>query len=413
MNSDLFDKIVKEEIEKLICERLSQRIFHFCPLSACYNIVMSDSLILSSVEQNENDRRMNSFSTGNGGFKTYPYYMCFSRTPSTADGYVRTRRNNTPDWSRVTVRIEFDGDALNANYRGVPVNAFTQGTDPEKLNTGGEYYGVPKNPGLMTNLTRGGSERRAFSNVDKSLWLPMSYEHEDRLLSTERIIKNASRYIKEIDILLRDDLLRNPEKYPSIFAMLGKIMRKHTYGDRIRIYNNEKAFNSLNVRDSYSLEQVYSVSKRAEKRSLANNYSFVNNSDFSKVYSSALRADVNDSIKLSNSLLKNITIILAAVSYNFRNYTGKYKNDTLALAKKCGLGKYLNEIVNYIPEFADWGLMRFQYCAKMLNSTMVQLRTQFPDIHDKIMSLVESEKDKLKVGLFYGKGLVHKKIYGF
>lgn len=126
-----------------------------------------------------------------------------------------------------------------------------------------------------------------------------------------------------------------------------------------------------------------------------------------------LKGNVRDSMVLDKSMLKNITLILAMVAYDFTNYDGGYKTDTIRLAKKCGLGRYLDEVEQNIPDFTDWGVMRFNYCTKMFNGTMVKLRTQFPDIHDKIMSLVEQEKQKLKVGLFYGKGLIHKKIYGF
>ncbi len=404
MNSFVLNKIIEEEIRRLISEKLSEKIFHFCPMSACFNIVMSNSLRLSSVEQNINDKRMNSFQTGKDTFKIYPYYMCFSRTQSTADGYVRARRENSPDWRKATVRIEFDGDLLNRYFYGKPVNAFID-KDSKMLNQTGAHYAIPEKPGLL--------QKKEFLNLDNSLKISTSYEHEDRLYSNERIIKSADKFIKEIDILLHPDFFTKPESFPEIAQMLGKMLRNHTFGSRIRIYNNEKAFNSLGIRDSIGLQSVLAASNRAKRKELGNKYNSVNINDFKKNYSTFLKNKNTNPIVLKSGLLGNIAKILSVISFNNKNCDGKYYNDTLRLAKFVGLGGYIDVIKEKIPNLKDLGAGGFAFMSKMYNNTMVNLRTQEPEIFEKIDELVKNEEEKLGKGMFYAKGIIHRKIFGF
>ena len=112
--------------QPLIIEGLSSRLFHFCPLSALYQIVEFDSFKLTPSDARPSDREMSSLPVGNGERKYFPFYMCFSRTPSSLAGYVAMRRSkgSSRNWEQTLVRIEVDGDLLSRYYKGMPVNYF-------------------------------------------------------------------------------------------------------------------------------------------------------------------------------------------------------------------------------------------------------------------------------------------------
>jgi len=122
-------------------EALSSRLWHARSYNAAYNILKDDTFVLSASVENEKDI-------------THPneyYYMSFMRSLGgsfTSDVY-----------------FSMDGDKLNQNYKGGPVNYFRSALDRPRY--------------------------RKFSN-----------EMEDRLVTNKPTIPNASVYITRIDIVL-------------------------------------------------------------------------------------------------------------------------------------------------------------------------------------------------------------------
>ena len=266
--------------KSLIRESISPIVFHFCPLSTMYEISETNSFKLTETGKYESDTRMNSLSTHiKGGKKTYPYFMCFSRTPSTQVGYQLMRINKTKnEWLNSLVRIEIDGNALNSNYKGMPVNFFTEknpsGDLKKKYADAQDWSNFKVIPskngnksdkslfakGLLANRempkvnpsanTRGRvpKEKQGLPKIDyKELERNRLSEYEDRIYSNTPYIKNADKYIKRIDIFLSNKSL----KQYNVLVMINKIINRYGYNN-VFVYDSQIAFNSVNIRGQIS-----------------------------------------------------------------------------------------------------------------------------------------------------------------
>ena len=131
---------VRKKIQKFINEGISQKLYHFCPINSLYGISESNEFVLTPISGRPSDAKMTSLPIGNGERKQWNYYMCFSRTPSSLAGYVNMRKNKTGGtlWKTSLVRIEVDGSLLQSNYKGMPVNYFSDKNLP-KINHNYEY----------------------------------------------------------------------------------------------------------------------------------------------------------------------------------------------------------------------------------------------------------------------------------
>lgn len=281
----------------LIEEGISPIVYHFCPLSTMLQIAETDTFKLSSTYNGkyDSDLKMNSFPTGNGGAKIYPYYMCFSRTPLSLVGYQYMRsRKSSGEWGNALVRMEIDGTALNANFKGAPVNFFTEkdplGGEPKfdasgkpiksngNGNLGNKYeigrsWIIPRIPNSSKSNIETFEMPRVNRNVDYAdIVRTRMSEYEDRIYSNNDEIKPASRYIKRIDILLNDTSINNKYNIAvinNIYQYFNNYAVKYNTRNAIRrnngitnrnlqtfnappifIYTNKISFNSLNIKDA-------------------------------------------------------------------------------------------------------------------------------------------------------------------
>ncbi len=274
-----------------LCESISSRVFHFCPLRAMYSIAKDDCMKLSSSHR-ESDARMS------GG---YPYFLSLSRTPSSAVGYQRMRINGTgKEWAYALVRIEFDGDRLNNNFKGSAQNYFTDKNDskikrePELWSiNAGERKLVKKTPvryaQQMDTDDRGKyiigrghptAARQKYGYTDYSIIdRNQMHEYEDRLVSDKPVIEGVGKYIVRIDILIKSKI-ENNSNWRLYLAEIGCIMRR--YGDKVHLYIDEVSFNSVNVRGA-----VNPVGGR---------YGELDRALFIRNYHNSLMADVDTSL---------------------------------------------------------------------------------------------------------------------
>ena len=144
----------------LISERLTSVIYHFTGLSALYNILQNDAIVLrSSYGRTSDDLH-----------KRKKFYLSCTRQRNGLMGYSH----------KCSVRITLDGDMLNTRFEGGPV----------------DYWGK----------TMG---KQSYYDKDMNSQIPKiqsSTENEDRLYSNEPIIKNAKSYIRRVDVLVKSDL---------------------------------------------------------------------------------------------------------------------------------------------------------------------------------------------------------------
>ena len=342
----LIKEIVCESVKTIINEGISPLVWHFCPLNSMYYIAENDEFKCTPSDHNRSDQVLTSLpkqlkAGGERHFlgdltnskldtklnpeynKIYNYYMCVSRTPYSRTGYQGRRRSEGGDWS-CFCRIELDGYKLMSDFKGMPVNYFTNmnslagdndirhyiakdkasktklGKDrvTQQIYTNdkkGNYTLFEGDDEYLTNdeiangkrgtvvnrithTQNGGQKIRShfipYNNTDNvdsdKTYIRQMSEYEDRIFSPNEMIPNFHKYIIRVDVLLSDTVA----KKEVVRYELKKIM--DYLPGKVFIYNNEVAFNSRNIR--YSINQG--------KTNGYNNISadFLNNVDASKKY---------------------------------------------------------------------------------------------------------------------------------
>lgn len=274
--------------QNIIKESLTSTVYHFCDLKGLWGICRDNMFFLTSSNTNQSDKRMS-----RRGKYIYPFYMCFSRTKSSQLGYAFQRMNSSKTWQSCLVRFEIDGDKLNHLYKAHPVNYFID-DDDDKIH----LYTKGTNP-----------------NVDyKQIARQQMMEYEDRLLSVKPFIKNASQYIKRVDVLIKPQALMDGRS-ASIIATLGYMLQNSQYinPNIITLYANEDAFNRMDSKQCISKDIIL------------------------KKY----RQD-----KVQNDKLTPILLNVIATSINLVCF-GETDNDNIKsyLLQKYGFGEYVQQIL--------------------------------------------------------------------
>ena len=188
---NIIHKALKESIERLILnERLSSTLYHFTYIGGLYKILKSDSFKLRSAYGRLSDDM----------HKTKKFYLSCTRQKNGLMGYSR----------KMNVRITLDGDMLNANFEGGAV----------------DYWGSSMGKQAYYN-------KKSYKEVP---YLQSDTENEDRLFSDKPVIRNATKYMKRIDVVVNN--LKNPTTLSFLFHILIS-----GYRNMIYIYDNEKDFN--------------------------------------------------------------------------------------------------------------------------------------------------------------------------
>jgi hypothetical protein len=339
-------KIVSESIKNIINEGISPIVWHFCPINSMYYIAEKNAFQCTSSEHNRSDKLLTSLPKqlkkgytkkekyGNGEERTvtkdagerftiddsnittidpkynkiYNYYMCVSRTPNSRLGYQGRRRTEGGMWS-CFCRIELDGYKLMSDFKGMPVNYFTDfnsladidkdvkhyisnnkmtktktGKDKvvqqvytnrkdgkyELLSEDNKNYFTDNNTELINgkrgtylnkiSTTKDGKkaikkEFMPYNNTDvvdsdRTDMRQMS-EYEDRIFSNKKFIDKFKKYIIRIDIFAS----KMSEKSEEILYEIKKIT-EYLPG-RVFLYDNEVAFNSRNI--NYSINKGRTV----------------------------------------------------------------------------------------------------------------------------------------------------------
>lgn len=152
-------------MKKELNESLSKELYHFTSSGKAAKILKTNEFVLSKVYgyPGKEDKREMEFHP-----KGKVYYLSASR--SKFGGYARHKLKFFQGIDYVNLVL--DGEKLNQNYEGKPISFFTREDKKKTLSSKG---------------------REDFMAQD---------EMEDRLFSSKPYIKNASKYIKEVHILL-------------------------------------------------------------------------------------------------------------------------------------------------------------------------------------------------------------------
>lgn len=191
-------------------ESLTDKIYHFTKLQNVYDILNNNEILLTPVFGTHSDNVIN-------GNKLYALSLTSSR--NTNIGYASTLNKSQ------LVRITFDGGKLNNNNKSKRV----------------DYWNNPKDPKdeIYKNMGKGKELYKHISRQD---------ELEDRIISDNDTIPNATKYILSIDILVDE---YNKDKYNSeyIKSLVGNIKRLCDEKNiQLHVYIDSKYFNG-NVTD--------------------------------------------------------------------------------------------------------------------------------------------------------------------
>lgn len=96
----------EQQLLRLINEALSSTLFHWTSIAAAYKIFTSNRLFCQSALAGGGADNMS---------QKYKFYVSMARNKTNQEGFATTYSNNA-------ARIEFNGDALNQNFAGHPVN---------------------------------------------------------------------------------------------------------------------------------------------------------------------------------------------------------------------------------------------------------------------------------------------------
>lgn len=345
----VIEEIVRGSIKSILNEGISPLVWHFCPLNSMYHIADTNRFQCTSSEHNRSDKLLTSLpiklqkgytekelykngeertvtkDAGRRFFtdptktssidprynKIYKYYMCVSRTPNSRLGYQGRRRTEGGTWS-CFCRIELDGYKLMSDFKGMPVNYFTDFNSLADMDKDIKHY-ISNNKmtktktgkdkaiqQIYTNKKDGNYEllsednKKTFTVNDPELkngkrgtylnklsttkdgkkaikkeFMPYNNtdivdsdrtdmrqmsEYEDRIFSNKKFIDNFKKYIIRIDIFAG----KMSEKSEEVLYEIKKIT-EYLPG-RVFLYDNEAAFNARNINNNGRTTNYNSIS---------------------------------------------------------------------------------------------------------------------------------------------------------
>ena len=159
----------------LLNEMISSKCYHFTTLNGLLRILKTNTFLLKTDVVSDTEH-----------WEDKPKQRFFMSTTRVRDG--RFGYNYFIDQNEMLVRITLNGDLLNANYRGKPVNWRMHSN---------------KIRGYIPNLRSAESIKLSsmYHPDGRRAQIQPFVENEDRVYSNKPSIPNADRYIERIDIL--------------------------------------------------------------------------------------------------------------------------------------------------------------------------------------------------------------------
>lgn len=219
--------------EQSVSESFSRYLYHYTTYNSLNKILKYNQFMLSPATETERDNEMN---------LGYKYFMSFTRQHTNKVGYAASREKSFGALG-LNVRIVVNGNLIGSKYRGEPVNYHSK---------------------ILKNK-KNKQQKSIDFNIAK---LPEIRQSEDRLLSNDNVIPNASNYIERIDIMVGTNLDGTIQKENLIYLYRifdkakklktkdnrGVVMPVHKFKNKIFIYNNERDFNFPTLENSIPIE---------------------------------------------------------------------------------------------------------------------------------------------------------------
>lgn len=322
---NILNNLIKESLDKfLIKEALSSKVYHFTSIKSAFNILKTNEMFCQS-----------SLATSADDYSDkYKFYVSFTRvkSPKEGFGYNSYKRKSF-------ARIEFDGDKLNNNFNGRPVDYWNN----DSLTNKRKYMKDVTNQKAYRYVPYDGNDNVDAKDMDgvykydfkypredsplyasfdgkiykKEQIIPDDIQHhvfneiEDRIQTNKPIIENINKYITRVDILIDRD---SENKDDIVYA------RNLSFSKWVFVYDNMNDFimqseNTVNkeIQDDDSIES---------RIDLRNTLSTIGQSYCIELLSSYLmlltinERDTNKKFKLVSNILEDGNL-------------GKYKRDVI------------------------------------------------------------------------------------
>ena len=322
---NILNNLIKESLYKfLMKEALSSKVYHFTSIKSAFNILKTNEMFCQS-----------SLATSADDYSDkYKFYVSFTRvkSPKEGFGYNSYKRKSF-------ARIEFDGDKLNNNFNGRPVDYWNNDSLTNKrkymkdVTNQKAYRYVPydgndnvdakdMNGVYKYDFKYPKEDSPLYASFDGKIYkkeqiIPDDIQHhvfneiEDRIQTNKPIIENINKYITRVDILIDRD---SENKDDIVYA------RNLSFSKWVFVYDNMKDFimqseNTVNkeIQDDDSIES---------RIDLRNTLSTIGQSYYIELLSSYLmlltinERDTNKKFKLVSNILEDGNL-------------GKYKRDVI------------------------------------------------------------------------------------
>ena len=346
---NILNNLIKESLDKfLMKEALSSKVYHFTSIKSAFNILKTNEMFCQS-----------SLATSADDYSDkYKFYVSFTRvkSPKEGFGYNSYKRKSF-------ARIEFDGDKLNNNFNGRPVDYWNN----DSLTNKRKYMKDVTNQKAYRYVPYDGNDNVDAKDMDgvykydfkypkedspmyasfggkiykKEQIIPDDIQHhvfneiEDRIQTNKPIIENINKYITRVDILIDRD---SENKDDIVYA------RNLSFSKWVFVYDNMKDFimqseNTVNkeIQDDDSIES---------RIDLRNTLSTIGQSYYIELLSSYLmlltinERDTNKKFKLVSNILEDGNL-------------GKYKRDVIKKISSYRWGVNIEDCINSLKVSAQ------------------------------------------------------------
>ena len=346
---NILNNLIKESLDKfLMKEALSSKVYHFTSIKSAFNILKTNEMFCQS-----------SLATSADDYSDkYKFYVSFTRvkSPKEGFGYNSYKRKSF-------ARIEFDGDKLNNNFNGRPVDYWNNDSltnkrkymkdvtnqkaykyvpydgndnvDAKDMNGVYKYdFKYPKEDSPMYG-SFGGKIYKKEQIIPDDIQHHVFNEIEDRIQTNKPIIENINKYITRVDILIDRD---SENKDDIVYA------RSLSFSKFVFVYDNMKDF--------------IMQSENTVNKEIQNDESIENKID---LYKNVLRLSQNDYIELLSSYLMLLTIDEHDMNKKFKLVSnilddgnlGKYKGKVIKKISSHRWGINIEDCINSLESYAQ------------------------------------------------------------
>lgn len=370
---NILNNLIKESLDKfLMKEALSSKVYHFTSIKSVFNILKTNEMFCQS-----------SLATSADDYSDkYKFYVSFTRVKSPKEGFGYNSYRSSS-----FARIEFDGDKLNNNFSGRPVDYWNS----ESLTNKRKYMKDVTNHKAYKYVPYDGNDNvdakdmnglnkyefkypredsPLYASFDGKIYkkeqiIPDDIQHhvfneiEDRIQTNKPIIENINKYITRVDILID---INSGSKDEIVYA------RNLSFSKFVFVYDNMKDF--------------IMQSENTVNKEIQNDESIENKID---LYKNVLRWSQNDYIELLSSYLMLLTIDEYDMNKKFKLVSNILDNGNL--------GKYKGKVIKKISSHR-WGI-NIEDCINSLEASAQNISKEPTREGQEVLHFITSSMRKL------------------